>query len=235
MTKFAFITDLHLDEPFPIQLGANARQNLEIILNDVRDRQIDEIVLGGDLGENSSNQWLFSKLEGFKVSLVLGNHDELSSVSRYFDHREDPSQTALYYQTEDEHFRRIYMDSSASVISEEQIEWLKGTFTGPKPALLFIHHCIFPVASAIDQKHHLSNRKVLQDILLSSKVPVTIFSGHYHMDDVQEIESVTQILTPAVSYQVTKKAIPIATHIDSFGYRVVSIGTEGVSAELITF
>lgn len=235
MKKFAFVTDLHLDEPFPISQGANARQNFAVVLNDIRRRGISEVVLGGDLGENDSNQWLFDQLHDLEVSLVLGNHDELTSVGQYYRQHQNEPGKELYFVMEGAELKRVYLDSSSGTISNRQLEWFREHMIGQKPLMLFIHHCIFPVPSAIDEKHSLSNRDQLQELLRGSNLPTTIFCGHYHMDDVQTIGEIRQVITPAVSYQVVKPARPIATHADSFGYRVVTINEAQITEELVTF
>ena len=48
--KIAYITDLHLDEDFPKEMGVDSRSNWKVILKDVSNRNIDEIVFGGDIG-----------------------------------------------------------------------------------------------------------------------------------------------------------------------------------------
>ncbi|MBK7884551.1 MAG: hypothetical protein IPJ81_12770 [Chitinophagaceae bacterium] len=40
----AYITDIHLDEKFPMDNGVDARGNWNIILADINKRQIDEVV-----------------------------------------------------------------------------------------------------------------------------------------------------------------------------------------------
>ena len=233
--RFAFMTDLHIDEPFPIGLGVNARRNLQVVVDDVRRRGLTEIVFGGDLGENESNEWLFGQLADLDISLVLGNHDELRSIEQHYSGKSN-SANELYFSIEDSGFKRIYLDSSSGRVSEQQLTWLQDNLKKESgPILLFIHHCVFPVACAIDEKHSLTNRDELQRLLTAANLPVTIFSGHYHLEDTLTIGQITQYITPAVSYQVIKAARPIATQTDSFGYRVVTLRDRQVSTELVTF
>ncbi|MEL7145889.1 MAG: metallophosphoesterase [Bacteroidota bacterium] len=234
MNRFAFLTDLHIDESFPISVGVDARRNLMAVLKDLHGRGIDEIVLGGDLGENESNQWLFDQLRDFRVSLILGNHDEIQSVSRYFTETQPALANTLCYTTDDEYIKRIYLDSSSGKVSKEQLEWLAIQLMTDKPVVLFIHHCIFAVPSAIDREHFLKNRVEVQQLLEKFQRPVYVFSGHYNLDDVQNVGKVRQFITPAISYQVTKRADPIETHITTFGYRIVQIEESKLTEKLIT-
>ena len=57
--KIAYITDIHLDEKFPLDTGVDTRENWKIILNDISSRGINEIIFGGDIGEKTANKWFF--------------------------------------------------------------------------------------------------------------------------------------------------------------------------------
>lgn len=57
MRRIAFITDVHLDEQFPIDNNVNPKQNLEIVLQDISKQGIKEIIFGGDIGEASSHSY----------------------------------------------------------------------------------------------------------------------------------------------------------------------------------
>jgi 3',5'-cyclic-AMP phosphodiesterase len=65
MKRIAFITDIHLEEQFPIDNGVNPKQNLEIVLNDICNRNITEIIFGGDIGDAKSHQYFFDSLKNF--------------------------------------------------------------------------------------------------------------------------------------------------------------------------
>ncbi len=68
--------------------------------------------------------------------------------------------------------------------------------------------------------------------LEASKRDITIFCGHYHMNDVAIVGIVKQFMTPAVSYQIGKTA---SRTIDkkSFGYRLITINGEDVDTKLV--
>ncbi len=60
----AYITDIHFDEQFPIEQGANPYKNWEIILNDIKSRGISEIIFGGDIGSSSAHFFFFNSFKG---------------------------------------------------------------------------------------------------------------------------------------------------------------------------
>ncbi|MFN8712389.1 MAG: hypothetical protein ACK5Z2_06015 [Bacteroidota bacterium] len=61
MRRIAFLTDVHLDEQFPIDNDVDPYVNLRITLNDLSKRNITEIVVGGD------NYMQYSILSYFNV------------------------------------------------------------------------------------------------------------------------------------------------------------------------
>jgi Icc protein len=54
-----YITDIHLDEKFSMDNGVDARKNWNIILADINQRQIDEVIFGGDIGEAAANKYFW--------------------------------------------------------------------------------------------------------------------------------------------------------------------------------
>ena len=92
--RIAYITDIHLDEKFPIDLSVDSRSNLKTIINDIKVRGINKIIFGGDIGEASSNQWFFKSLSNFDLNIVLGNHD-LHLLATAYDHRKPGKKDTL--------------------------------------------------------------------------------------------------------------------------------------------
>ncbi|MGB3464654.1 MAG: metallophosphoesterase [Cyclobacteriaceae bacterium] len=235
MNKIAFVTDLHLDEQFPIDQGVDARANWKRVLADIKSRDISEIILGGDVGTNDSYQWIFDSLTDYRVTVTAGNHDDCQALKRYISPEFSPTEGGLCYSFDKDGFRWVYFDSSTESVSENQADWLQDKLSSDLPVILLIHHPVFPVRSAIDNQYFLRGRETLQEILKQSGVRVFIFSGHYHLADEQTLSNITQIITPAVSYQVIKDADPIAISTDTFAYRIITIDTTRLSSEIIEF
>lgn len=235
MIKIAYLTDVHIDEEFPKSLGVNARYNWEILLRDVRKRGIREIVFGGDMGEPSTNKWFFETLKDFEISITLGNHDHFGEVMKCFQNPAFIGKDELYYSFEKDNYLRIYLDSSNELITDKQFTWLEDQLKANCKILLFIHHAIFPVETPIDQKHFLRGRERIQQLLVNSGRDIAVFCGHYHMNDEQNIENVTQYITSAVSYQVIKSDDSVKVSSDYFGYRVINIDEDGLKTEIVRF
>jgi 3',5'-cyclic-AMP phosphodiesterase len=62
MKHIAFLTDVHLDEPFPLDNNVNPYRNLERVVEDIANRKIEHIVFGGDIGAFTGHQWFFDML-----------------------------------------------------------------------------------------------------------------------------------------------------------------------------
>ncbi len=84
MKRIAFLTDIHLEEQFPMDNNVNARNNFETILADLEKRKISEVIFGGDIGEPTAHNYFFEKLQNFSLNLILGNHDKFENVKKHF-------------------------------------------------------------------------------------------------------------------------------------------------------
>ncbi|HLR30915.1 MAG TPA: metallophosphoesterase, partial [Fodinibius sp.] len=146
--KTAHITDIHLDEQFPIVRGVDARENWSLILNDMSSRQIDEVIFGGDIGTSSSNKWFFDSLKRYagNLKVTLGNHDSYPEVKKYYGKDDSESEGQLYYGYEDPFYAHFFLDSSPGAVSARQLEWLESALhAADKKTVIFIHHPILQV------------------------------------------------------------------------------------------
>ena len=232
----AFITDTHLGDKTPGNYGIDARQNLQLVLDDIALQNVDSLVFGGDITESAEYEWFFSHLQNFCPGFraVLGNHDTYIEAAKYFI-QPSAGTDALYYTEEDAACKYIYLDSSASVIGQEQLDWLKAQLMTDKMILLFIHHPVLGFATGMDNIYPLKNRDAVATLLHEVPNEVYIFCGHYHMNDVQTRGNITQYTTPATSFQVKKDAQGIAIYNGAFGYRLITINGQSVTAQLYLY
>jgi len=233
MRKIAFITDTHLDEELPVSVGVDSKENLNTIIADVLEKGINEIVIGGDLGEPTSHEWFFRKLKSFNYKIIVGNHDTFSQVQKHYN--PSPQLDELYYTREDEFLKYIYLDTSSHAISELQLDWFRAQLSTKKKILLFMHHPALSVNTVADKMYPLQNRSTIIDELIKIDSEVTIFCGHYHMEDVQDYKNIKQVITPAASFQLVKDAPDIQLNGDEFGYTIISIEKDVVSWDVVRF
>ncbi len=233
MKRFAFITDIHLDEQFPIENNINPTKNFETVLLDIENRKISEVVFGGDIGEATAHNYFFEKIQNLSVSLILGNHDKFEKVKKHFI--KDRNKEELYYKTEDENYQYIFLDTSADELSKTQIEWLQNELVEKKELILFIHHPVLEIETQVDKVYPLKNREELKSVLVDYKNNVTIFCGHYHMNDQQEFKNIKQYTTQSMSFQLVKNVTEIEVDNLNFGYRIIDISNDKIETELINF
>ncbi len=233
--KIAYVTDIHLDEKFPIDQGVDTRKNWKMILNDISKRGIGEIIFGGDIGEKTVNKWFFESLRNYDIAITLGNHDYFDEVINHYSFGVAENRTELYYSQERDYYKFLFLDSSSGSISREQFDWFKKELLTEKNIILFIHHPILAIDVEVDKQFALKNRNLLKTELQSIENDVVIFCGHYHFEDERSNRNIRQYITPASSYQVEKIPNEIKVNNDSFGYRIIELNKKEINTDIIMF
>lgn len=233
--KIAYVTDIHLDETYPIEQGADSRKNWKIILQDISAKGINEIIFGGDIGEKASNRWFFESLINFKLSVILGNHDYFNEVTKFYTDSVVKNRTELYYKQLKGNYKFIFLDSSSGYISQEQFEWFQKELITTSKIIIFVHHPILGINAEVDKRFALKERNKIKEALLSIDNDVTIFCGHYHFDDEKSVENIQQYITPASSYQIDKIPNEIRVNTAVFGYRIIEIDDTSINTSLVMF
>jgi 3',5'-cyclic-AMP phosphodiesterase len=233
MKRIAFLTDVHLDEQFPIDNNVNPAKNFEMVLADLSKQGITEIIFGGDIGEASAHNYFFNAIKHFSFKLILGNHDKYEQVKEHFS--DDFNKEELFYKVEEGNYLYLFLDTSLDEISNNQLQWLQSEFATNKKIILFIHHPVLSINTAVDKLYPLKNREQLRALLLSYEKNVTLFCGHYHMNDEQDLENIKQITTQALSFQLVKESDEIKVDTSNFGYRIIEIYEDKIETHLIHF
>jgi 3',5'-cyclic-AMP phosphodiesterase len=233
MKQIAFITDVHLNEQFPLDNQVNPTSNFETVLQDMANRNITNIIFGGDIGEASAHEYFFEKLKPFSLQLMLGNHDKYKDVSRYYINGNNADE--LFYNKEDGDYIYIFLDTSSDSISTQQLAWLQTQLSTTKKILLFIHHPILAVDTFVDNLYPLQNRKELADLLFASQKQITIFCAHYHINHEQSINNITQIITQSLSFQLVQNKTALQIDNKNFGYRIITFFKGTIETEIVNF
>ncbi len=231
----AYITDLHLEEELPP--GIDAEKNWQAVFENLTHHNIDEIVIGGDIGLANSHETFFDSLYGYseKINITLGNHDSFDDVKKYYDNPEAKHRNELFYRYRFGKYDVFFLDSSSDTISRQQLDWLSDSLKDAKAdVVIFIHHPILAVDSPVDAKYPLRNRAELERLLRESGKEITIFCGHYHTTDEIADGNIRQFVTHAVSYQIEKGTVEIERDISYFGYRIIYLDEAGITTELIS-
>ena len=226
MRRIAYVTDLHFNEQFPARYKVDGKRNWLTTINDIQKEKISHIIIGGDIGDASAHPWFFNSLKAFSFQLTLGNHDHYNEVVK-----QTPLATSgngeHYFFEEDEIFKYLFLDTSAESISQPQLQWLQAELITEKKVVLFLHHPVLPVATAVDQKYPLQNRADVMACLLKSGRAMTLFCGHYHLADEQTEGNIRQVISPAVSFQLPKSSSEVVVDGSAFGYRIIQFNRDG--------
>jgi Icc protein len=235
--KIAHITDLHLEESFPIKHGVRAKENWELILNNLADKKIQDVIFTGDIGSQGSNEWFFNSVNkyGINLKVTLGNHDVFSQTMKYYKIELPKERKELFYSHEDNYFKYIYLDTSLNKISQFQFSWFLKNLKTNKKLMLFIHHPILETNSTPQKEYPLEGSEKIKDELLQFNKDVYIFCGHLHIRDERTEGNITQFITPAACYQIKKYSNTTEKDNISFGYRVIEINNSELSSEVIMF
>ncbi|HNP19408.1 MAG TPA: metallophosphoesterase [Fulvivirga sp.] len=234
--RIAYITDLHLDEQFPKDHGVDARKNWQRILKDVALRNVDKIILGGDIGENSAHQWFFESLNEYDWDITLGNHDQFPEVIKYvIKNNKEINASEHYYSKKDDYFNYLFLDTSLEKISTQQFNWLENEIAERKKIIIFVHHPILSVDTEVDRKYPLYGRKKIENLLHNCGQKVIIFCGHYHMADQSTSNNIEQFITPASSVQLVKNTKELVLSGEVFGYRIIEIDKDQIQSKVIIF
>ncbi len=233
MKRIALITDLHLMEEWSAKHGADADLNLKLILQDVGARGIRDIIFTGDIGHADAYQRFFALIKDFHFTVIPGNHDKFADIKPHYFPEYLKTKSEMFHSTEDEYFKCIFLDSSSDSVSEVQLRWLENELVTTKKVLLFIHHPVLQVLTAVDFKYPLVNREAVRDVLVRSSRDITVFSGHYHTDDFTKEENIIQYVTPAASVQMEKNPLEIVIHSRYYGYRIVELEGATLHTEVV--
>ncbi len=146
---------------------------------------------------------------------VIGNHDTSSytdinkkNIIKIINEKNhDYTFNSTYYSFRPKKgFKAIVLDgavnegrASSGIIPEEELNWLDDEMKDVKrneTVLIFIH---FPILPPYDSKNHeIVNVQDVKNILYKYKMPIAIFSGHYHMTKITKRGNILHVSTPSL-------------------------------------
>lgn len=230
--KIAHITDLHLDEEFPFEDKISARKRFDKIVENIKYNGINHIICTGDIGENKGILYFFDQLKKMDLSIVLGNHDNFTKISKHYHLGADYNSKKIYRSELENYFKFIYLDSSSGIIDIKQLEWLKKELITTNPIIIFVHHPIIGLNLKVDEIGKLKNREDLIKILENLPNKIAIYCGHYHINSTLSYKNIKQCITPAVAFQIEKDPSKIKINTTISGYRIIQIENNALSSEV---
>ena len=203
------ITDLHIggagEKPFDVDVRANFLRILETL----KSHNFDLLVISGDLcyqdGEAAIYRWIRQELEqsGLPYCIIPGNHDDdqlliehfglpASYCDSFFFHLPTPAPPT------------VFLNSGKGHVAPAQTKQLEAYLKGiAGPVCLFMHHPPLPMGVPyMDQNHAMRECDDLLDVLTKHPYPISIFTGHYHVDKSLRWKNLDIHITPSCFFQI---------------------------------
>ncbi len=222
--KFAQISDIHYSTELNdngYKLLAKTKPLLEDAISQInKEKDINFVMITGDTIDIANKKSLYGVVDTLNTLdypwyFVVGNHDTVTDgfLTKYnllkILKEKNPKNTfdKTYYTFKQEGgFRIIVLDgaknkgvSSHGIIPTEQLNWLDKILSKSKKdvVLIFIH---FPLETPYDSPNHtILNAKEYESILKKYKMPIAIFSGHYHMTKITKRKNILHVSTPSLA------------------------------------
>lgn len=227
--KIGQLSDIHIgNDPCLVQ-GIDVRRNFMTAYNSESMRDLDLLVLSGDLANEDAEPGAYSYIADVlkdcpvPYCIIPGNHDRIDVMEKYFDLKGKVHNGKCYYRYDIAGRSIFFLDSACGTVSTDQLEWLKSeTAKVDGEVLLFLHHppC-YCNHRFMDMKYHLMNMEETQKTLSQIKNLRHIFVGHYHCDF--EIEMGKQLVhvTPSTQMQIDANTPYFNLKSSAPGWRVI--------------
>lgn len=208
--RILHINDLHVPREGENTYGIDVKDNVLRIFERLKSMEADLLVINGDLAFSTGDEgiylWIKDQLKTlpFPFFITSGNHDDPVLLSKVFQLDAHLSEGELFYDQliGDNHL--LFLDSTTALVSEQQLTWLETKLSNiPFEAFIFMHHPPLKVGVPyMDNNHSLKNMEVVQDLLLKHPGHLYIFSGHYHVEKMVQLENLTVLVTPSCFFQI---------------------------------
>lgn len=265
--KFAHISDVHLSDKTVDTSYKLLSHTKELFKDEIEQinsvPNVDFVIVTGDLIDKPRKPLLeqaCNQMNKLKVPwyFTFGNHDAAVGTSftkdKYFDyvkkHNKNMDSDTFYYSfVPKKGYRVIVLDGSiddkitaTGEISEEQLKWLDIQLSQAKIAqqipLIFLH---FPLHEPFPSFHHrIVNADEFYTVLHKYKMPMAIFSGHYHAAKIYKEDNILHVSTPSLATYPNAFRIVTVNNLKNkviftFDFRETNLKELQKKAKLMTF
>ena len=222
--KFAQLSDIHFStvrEDNGYKLLSKTKPLLEDAIWQInKEKNINFVMITGDGIDRPYKQSIEALTDvlntlHYRWYYVLGNHDTTtdgyltkSNIIKILQEKNpDYIFNSTYYTFKPKSgFRLIVLDgaknkgiSSNGILPQEELLWLDEILKNSKNdvVLIFIH---FPLLTPFESKHHeILNADEFKAVLKKYKMPIAIFSGHYHAAKITKRGNILHVSTPTLA------------------------------------
>ena len=238
--RIAHLTDIHMDDYLLGNNTIDGKNNLKVITKDISIKNIDKIVITGDMGNPDLFDWIIETIKetGLEYTYVLGNHDKLENFAHRTDVKHQVKKSGLFYHLERESELFFFLDSSSSKIDPFQEDWIETILaeTKSKKVIVFVHYPVLNCGNTtMDRLYPLLNRDLVKGIFSISGKEIYIFSGHYHTAAEVTDKNIKQYVTPSSVLQFKKYSDELELETKQFGYRIIDISKDEINTEIVLF
>ena len=229
--KIGQISDAHIgDDGSPVQ-EIDVRKNFLTAYNSESMKDLDLLVLSGDLADNATPaaySFIADVVKDSKVPVCIipGNHDKLEIMEKYFDFSGKIHNGKCYYRYDIDGRSIFFLDSADGTVSSEQLSWFEQeTSKIDGEVLLFIHHppCLCN-HKFMDLRYPMKNIEEVQATILKIKNLKHIFVGHYHSEMTVPLGDKTVYVTPSTQMQIDSNISVFCLSSASPRWRVIEWG-----------
>lgn len=265
--KFTHISDVHLSDKSKdtsYKLLASSRELFDDSLKEINCiPNLDFVFVTGDMTDRPKEDMILEfmdKMNSLKYPWysTLGNHDIAiggpMTKKKYLSilKEKNPNykfENTYYSFIPKKGFRVIALDGNIDTmitangkIPKEQLDWLDTELSKSQKLnetpLIFLH---FPLSEPFPSFHHkILNSDEFYGVLKRYKMPIAIFSGHYHTTKITKECNLLHVSTPAlVSYPNAFRAVTVTNMknkvIFDFKFKETNLKDLQKKAKLLTF
>ncbi len=222
--KFVQLSDIHYStqrEDTSYKLLSKTKPLLQDAISQINsEKNINFVMITGDGIDKPLKESLFALTDllntlNYPWYFALGNHDTTTdgylTKTKFLEILKEKNQNykfdSTYYTFKPKAgFRVIVMDgaknkgfTSNGIIPEEELCWLDDILSKSKNdvVLIFLH---FPLLTPYDSPNHkILNDKEFKAIIEKYKMPIAIFSGHYHMAKITKRGNILHVSSPTLA------------------------------------
>ena len=224
------VTDLHVGLEGEDTYGIDVRANFLKVKDAILQMRPDHIVVSGDLcfdtGDKSVYIWIKQHLDELKIpyDIISGNHDDPVMLAEIFGLNHCLHNKQLYFAKTIGGYPFLFLDTTSGHLSKEQLDWLQSELEQhQREIVIFMHHP--PLMAGVpfmDGKHALKNQTEVQEILYQHPYPISIFTGHYHVEkNIRHGNTVVHI-TPSCFFQINQKEPEFKVDHYRIGFREIT-------------